>query len=218
MPSFRGKPACQCLVEWLPVYERLLIHRGVLPAGGRLTIYQLIGKAAASASTHSKGGAFDISNLPGNLDVVLARQMGADATWHRTRAQGFSVAHLHGVLTGCIHNKPARYQITAVRAGFNGLGWRGRKGKDDGPRPLSGRTWREGIAWAKQQMEDDMPLSDEDIKRIAAAVWDADVIPIESPVMTPEQIAKNPTWTAKGALGKLLKRQAQAEARERFGS
>lgn len=155
--SFRGLPACPCLAEWLPVYEAELQRRGVLT--GPLRLYQLIGTAAASAATHSKGGSFDITDLVGNTDVWVARQMGADATWARTAAQGFT-PHLHGVLTGCPHNAPARYQIDAVRGGFNGLGPGGRGGRDDGPRPLSGRTWREGIAWAKKLQEDDMPYTD----------------------------------------------------------
>lgn len=154
--DFRGRPACPCLASWLPVYERELQRRGLL--AGDLPIYQLIGTASASGNTHRDGGAFDISDLTGDLDVWVARQMGADATWARTAAQGFT-PHLHGVLTGCGHNGPARYQIDAVRAGFNGLGAGGRGGQDDGPRPLSGRTWREGIAWAQAQ-EDDMGYRD----------------------------------------------------------
>lgn len=144
--NFRGRQACPCLAAWLPVYEAELQRRKLLT--GPLKIYQLIGNASASADTHSQGGAFDISDLPGREDLVVARQMGADATWSRTKAQGFSTPHIHGVLTGCPHNAPARYQIDAVRAGKNGLA---SGGADDGPRPLSGRTWREGIAWAKAQ-------------------------------------------------------------------
>lgn len=150
---FRGYPACPCLAEWLPVYEAELQRLGVLT--GPLRIYQLIGNASASANTHRDGGAFDITDLVGDLDVWIARQMGADATWARTAAQGFT-PHLHGVLTGCPHNAPARYQIDAVRSGGNGLGSGGLGGVDDGPRPLSGRTWRQGIEWAKQRQEDDM--------------------------------------------------------------
>jgi hypothetical protein len=153
--NFRGLPACPCLATWLPVYEAELQRRGTL--SGPLRIFQLIGSATASANTHSAGGAFDITDLIGDTDVEVARQMGADASWTRTSAQGFT-PHIHGVLTGCPHNGPAHYQIDAVRAGFNGLGHLGRGGRDDGPRPLSGRTWREGITWAQRQrqQEDDM--------------------------------------------------------------
>lgn len=145
--NFRGHTACPCLAAWLPVYEKELLRRGVIKKN--IDIYQLIGGASASAGTHAKGGAFDI--LQSSTEAVyVARQMGADATWRRTPAQGFSY-HAHGVLRGCPHNYPARYQIDAVDDGYNGLGKGGRGGKDDGYRPLSHRSWKQGIEWAKKQ-------------------------------------------------------------------
>ena len=155
--DFRGHPACPCLAEWLPVYESELQRRGILR--GSLTIYQLIGGAAASAGTHSEGGAFDLLDLPGDEEIWVGRQMGADALWSRPYnwdGQG-GMDHDHGVLRGCPHNGPARYQIAAVDAGFNGLGHLGEGGRDTGPRPLSYRTWREGIAWAQAQED---PMAD----------------------------------------------------------
>lgn len=152
--EFRGFQACPCLATWLPAYETELQRRGILT--GPLHIYQLIGTYSGSGGTHSQGGAFDLLDLPGAEDQWLARQMGADATWARPynwdHANG--MAHTHGVLTGCPHNGPARYQITAVQDGFNGLGTGGRSAADTGPRPLSGRTWQQGIAWAQQQAEE----------------------------------------------------------------
>ena len=144
--NFRGKKACPCLAKWLPVYERELLRRGVIKES--IDIYQLIGGAAASAGTHASGGAFDIAQNSATA-LYVARQMGADATWRRTPAQGFTL-HAHGVLRGCPHNSPAAYQIAAVDAGYNGLGRGGRGGKDDGPRPLSKRTWQQGIEWANK--------------------------------------------------------------------
>jgi hypothetical protein len=151
---FRGKPACECLAQWLPAYERELRARGILPPKGTLTIYQLIGGAAASGGTHATGGAFDILDLPGGEDVAVARQMGADATWLRPKdwdGRG-GMAHIHGVLTGCPHNGPARYQIDAVVKGYNGLGRGGMASPDDGPLPLSHRTWQAGLAWRREQI------------------------------------------------------------------
>lgn len=148
MPTFRGKPACDCLVQWLPAYEAELQARGLLV--GELTIYQLIGSASASADTHSTGGAFDLLDLPGEEDLWVARQMGADATWSR-KPPAFTTPHIHGVLRGCPHNLPARYQISAVDAGYNGLGAGGLGGPDDGPRPLSKRTWQQGLAWQRER-------------------------------------------------------------------
>lgn len=147
MPMFRGFNACACLVRWLPVFEAELLRRGVIKHN--IDIAQLIGGAAVSGGTHTKGGAFDIWQHD-KITIYVARQMGADADWSRTRAQGFD-PHSHGVLRGCPHNTPARYQITAVDDGYNGLGYAGRGGRDDGPRPLSERTWQEGIAWAEAQ-------------------------------------------------------------------
>lgn len=146
--SFRGFPACECLAEWLPWVEKLLLHRRIIERN--IDIFQLIGGAAASAGTHSKGGAFDVAQSSwGALEVY--RAAGADASWRRTPQQGFTL-HAHGVLRGCEHNTPARYQITAVDAGYNGLGTGGRGGRDDGPRPLSKRTWQQGIEWIKAQL------------------------------------------------------------------
>lgn len=147
MSEFRGFPACECLIEWLPAYERELQRRGVLE--GQLRIFQLIGDFSGSGGTHAGGGAFDITDIfESGADVWVARQMGADATWARTRAQGFT-PHIHGVLRGCPHlTLAARNQIVAVENNGDGLDG---DAPDDGPRPLSGRTFREGIAWAQQQ-------------------------------------------------------------------
>lgn len=149
MTTFRGFPACECLAEWLPWVEKLMLHRGIIMHN--IDIYQLIGGAAASAGTHSKGGAFDIKQSTWTA-LQICREAGADADWRRTVQQGFDITHNHGVLRGCPHNTPARYQITAVDAGYNGLGAGGKGGKDDGPRPLSKRTWQQGIEWIKEQL------------------------------------------------------------------
>ena len=144
---FRGYPCCPCLKRWLPWFEKELLRRKLIV--NNIDIYQLIGNAPASAGTHSKGGAFDIKQFT-QAQVRCARDMGADATWHRAPPT-FSPEHAHGVLRGCPHNSPVRYQIAAVDDGYNGLGVNGHGGPDDGPRPLSYRTWKEGIAYAKAQ-------------------------------------------------------------------
>lgn len=149
---FRGKPACTCLAAWLPAYEAELLRRGVIVHS--IDIYQLNGNAEASAGTH-KGGAFDIAQTS-DTALLVAREMGAPATWRRTPAQGF-ILHAHGVLRGCPHNASARYQIDAVDAGYNGLGRGGLGGKDDGPRVTTRRTWQQGIAWAAEQGKTTLP-------------------------------------------------------------
>lgn len=163
---FRGHPACPCQAKWLPVLEAEAQRRGLIE--GELPISQLIGGDPRSGGTHVDGGEADffplgaISKVDGKGGFVwLCRQMGADATWHRPfNWDGQNgVEHVHSGLTGCPHNvHAAGYQLTAVRNGFNGLGAGGEAARDDGPRPLSGRTWRQGITWAKEQ--EDMPFTD----------------------------------------------------------
>lgn len=145
---FRGRPACPCLAEWLPVFEAELIRRGVIRES--VDIAQLIGDADASGGTHSRGGAFDIWQHD-DVTVWVARQMGAPATWARTTGSFATNKHTHGVLLGCPHNEPARYQIDEVRADGDGLVG---NTPDPGPRPIPNRTWREGIAWAEKQGDD----------------------------------------------------------------
>ena len=153
--TFRGFQACPCLAEWLPVFERALIARGVVRES--IDIAQLIGGAEESGGTHAKGGAFDIwQHDPVTQEV--AREMGA-ATWNRIPPWWTGSKHTHGVLNGCPHNTPARYQITALANNGNGLGAGGMGGSDYGPGPQHLRTWREGIAWAQAQ-EDNMGYSD----------------------------------------------------------
>lgn len=167
---FRGYWACPCLAEWLPVLEAELQRRGILT--GPLHIYQLIGDAAASGNTHKDGGAADLLDLPGDEDWWVIRQMGADAGWSRRyNWDGHGgMAHFHLVLRGCPHNEPARYQYDSpyygVDHGHNGLA---NGGLDDGPRPLSGRTWRQGIEWAKQQEDEMKPEDFDKIRAIVAA-------------------------------------------------
>ena len=145
MPIFRGRPACDCLARWLPVYERELKDRGLLKV--ELDIYQLIGAATASAGTHRSGGAFDVGQVAAE-QIRVARQMGA-AMWHR-KPPTFATPHGHGVLKGCPHADPsAKAQVVELEAGGDGLVG---SASDDGPRdvqiPL--RTWEEGIAWARR--------------------------------------------------------------------
>lgn len=163
---FRGKPACECLAEWLPVFEAELIRRGVVRES--IDIAQLIGGAEESAGTHSEGGAWDIwQHDP--VTQMVGREMGA-ATFNRVTGSFANNKHTHGVLNGCPHNGPARYQITALAAGYDGLGRGGYGGRDTGPGPQHLRTWREGIAWAKTLQEEDMSQHAEQLDRIEKKV------------------------------------------------
>lgn len=152
--NFRGHVACPCLAQWIPHYEAELRRRGILGDDEEITIYRLIGYTDSIAGLHSRGGTFDFAPIgDGHRAVYVARQMGADATWclpDDWDGKG-GVTHIHGVLRGCPHNSPSVHQIHAVDAGYNGFGRAGRGGKDTGPRPLSRRTWRQGINWAKEK-------------------------------------------------------------------
>jgi len=140
---YRGKPACECLAKWLPVYERELRETGNLQ--GDLVVYQLNGNAAESAGTHT-GGAYDVTDgRPDQGDVWIGRQMGA-AEWLRTPPK--FVTHRHGVLRGCPHNHGGRYQIGLLDQGFDGLVG---NAPDNGPRNFQPRTWQEGIKWARRR-------------------------------------------------------------------
>lgn len=147
--TFAGKPACECLIKWLPAYQTELLRRGVIKHS--LDVYQLIGSYAKSADTHKPGGAYDVGQVSDEA-ILVAREMGA-AGFHRPEGwdNGDGIEHQHGVLRGCPHNAGGRYQIVALEQGFNGLGHLGKGGRDTDPRPAKWRTWKEGIAWAHEQ-------------------------------------------------------------------
>lgn len=150
--AYAGLPCCSCSTEWLPTFVAELKRSGI-----EVRFTQLNGSYGPSAGTHA-GGAFDLVVVKRGLRtlaaayklvVKIARQMGADATWVRPynwdNRRG--ILHVHGLLTGCPHlSWQAKSQQTDVRNNRNGLA---NRGADTGPRPLSGRTWRQGIAWAK---------------------------------------------------------------------
>ena len=158
--SFRGRTTCVCLAAWLPVYERLLLAQGLIKSN--IDVWQLTGGAPASGGTHTQGGAFDLLYQTGAPFVASAREMGAQGTWGRTKSQGFTADHLHGVLSGCPHNGPAAYQIVAQQRGYSGLGratsgqyagmW-GYGSRDTYPNPSARRSWEQGIAWAQKQID-----------------------------------------------------------------
>lgn len=155
---YRGEWACPCQLEWLPVYERALRYFDVIGPNEIVDYAQLIGFFSGSGNTHAGGGAQDywLVGSRGDRAVWVARQMGADATWRRPAGWDGpgSDEHVHGVLRGCPHlSSAAQAQISAVDSGGDGLG--GTSTPDPGPRPLSHRTWRQGIEWFNQQ-EDDM--------------------------------------------------------------
>jgi hypothetical protein len=88
----------------------------------------------------------------------------------------FTINHIHGVLTGCPHNQPARYQITEQLHGGDGLvGTR----PDPLPDPQVYRDWKQGIAFAKGQMNPNafmvrvlkMGKTDPDVAKFQKFMW-----------------------------------------------
>lgn len=142
MAYFRGYPCSPELAEWLTWYERVLLHFGVIQFC--IDVFQLKGTYYKSAGVHEDGYAFDIAQM-GSVALDVADQMGA-FSWPRTRAQGFK-PHQHGGLYGIKDmNAGLAGQGRDRKNGWNGLVGRHRK-RD--PRPVSGRDWKQGIAWAK---------------------------------------------------------------------
>ena len=185
-----GDPALACphMAQWWPVFTRLVKDR----FGVSLEILQAAGSYSKSGATHVEGTSVDwrtwrFTPAVVNGIVALAREMGARATWYRTKAQGFD-PHVHMALD-CPCRSGADYQTAAVDAGYNGLGARGRGGKDTHPAPSTRRDYKAGIAWATKQLgsasskpkpttnptnkseEDElMALSKETLNQIATAV------------------------------------------------
>lgn len=157
MTYYRGKPACDCLAQWLPAFESLI--------GREPRLFQLVGGAPASAGFHKGGGSADYEPLSED-ELRIARNMGA-AAWNRWwRDSGGTNYHSHLRLNGCPHNSIAQPQVEDLNEGRDGTGpLYDNAGKpDDGPRdgvrwPL--RQWDEGIKWAKAQEVDDMAVDPE---------------------------------------------------------
>ena len=148
-----GDPALACphMAQWWPVFTALVKQR----FGVSLEILQAAGSYSKSGATHVEGTSTDwrtwrFTPAVVNGIVALAREMGARATWYRTKAQGFD-PHVHMALD-CPCRSGADYQTAAVDAGYNGLGAGGRKGKDTHPAPSTRRDYKAGIAWANQQL------------------------------------------------------------------
>lgn len=148
-----GDPALACphMAQWWPVFTALVKQR----FGVSLEILQAAGSYSKSGATHVEGTSIDwrtwrFTPAVVNDIVALAREMGARATWYRTKAQGFD-PHVHMALD-CPCRSGADYQTAAVDAGYNGLGARGRGGKDTHPAPSTRRDHKAGIAWATKQL------------------------------------------------------------------
>lgn len=137
--AFRGRRASQQLIDAILDYERITKAKFT-------PIWQLsYSFAAASAGTHSGGGAAD-TNWISNTNRLKARTMGF---WPNQRHiyQGFAMNHEHWLVFGDpTMASGLRFQESELRAGRNGLAGRGR---DTGPRPAKIVTYAQ---WKRAQI------------------------------------------------------------------
>lgn len=134
-------------------------------------ILQALGDADASAGVHRAPGVcvdirvWGLTRSQINAVVALLRECGFAATWYRDWEGN---QHIHAAADIGVWT-PALYQITAVKAGYDGLGAGGKAGKDPHPRPSAWRTAQTGAAWAAAQLallEDDMPYTRDQLLEI----------------------------------------------------
>lgn len=127
-------------------------------------ILQALGDAKASAGVHRAPGVcvdirvWGMTRAQIEEVVALLRECGYAGTWYRDWEGN---QHIHAATDIGVWS-PALYQITAVKAGYDGLGSGGKQGKDPHPKPSAWRTAQTGAAWAREQLEDDMALSTDD--------------------------------------------------------
>lgn len=146
--TYAGRQCCPCDAEWLPAVNEELIEQGIITKP--LTIAQLIGMASASALVHSTGGAGDCWETDERIAFVM-RQMGAVAH-PRVTGSFANNRHTHWVLIGCPHlHQQGLDQIEETYAGGDGL-----LGDVPDHSALHAalwpkRTWRQGIAWHREQ-------------------------------------------------------------------
>ena len=150
-----GRPAL-VRAEVRPAWDALveLVKQEVDGVDLDARILQAKGSAKASAGTHSDGAAIDVrvwnlTRAQRREIVRLAREVGFPASWDRAWEGN---EHLH--LGADIPGKTTRisYQVEAVKAGRNGLGYMGWRGPDDGTKPSEWRNTTTGPQWAAKQL------------------------------------------------------------------
>lgn len=167
----RGKRACACWEQVVPIIERELIALGAIKSdlSGLITQGSYNTSVAASGSTHSGGGVWDVKHYLVNTDAKKRAWLAGGAIpFERTRADANWPNHGHVVLAGCPHlADSAARQVTAARNGRNALrsngSFRGLGGK---PEII---TWQEAHnrEIARQAKEKRMQDIEELKKRIA---------------------------------------------------
>lgn len=129
--SIYGYLACECIQTIMPFLENALKRQHFIRQNldGYITQGCYNNNVRASAGTHSGGGVWDFEHsLTQGRSEELLRTFDYYG-WHleiRTQAQGFSIAHLHGVVMTCPHlSEQAKWQVAQFERGLNGLITRG---------------------------------------------------------------------------------------------
>lgn len=147
-PKYNGQEAyaAEIPAKWYKLFKRYMAkyHPDI-----SVILVQALGGAKASAGTHSDGWAFDFQNwhLTSRQNEILvaeSRRFGGVA-WARYRSQGFEPHDHVACDSGGSSDTACQYQVVAAHAGYNGLGYRGRKGGDNHPAPAKWVTCAQGI-------------------------------------------------------------------------
>lgn len=141
-----------------------------------IVLIQAAGSAAASAGTHADGWAIDLQTWHLTREqrerlVAHMRRYGASGTWYRY-PPAFE-PHIHAALDPGRRTTNSSYQVAAVRAGYDGLGSGGRRGRDIHPAPADWITAEEGIRQMAARFpdyEDDTMISQDGLNQIARTV------------------------------------------------
>lgn len=147
-PKYNGQEAyaAEIPAKWYRLFKRVMARDN---PDISVILVQALGGAKASAGTHSDGWAFDfqdwhLSSSQIERLVACARRYGGVA-WARYRSQGFE-PHIHVACdSGGSSDTACQYQVVAAHAGYNGLGYRGRKASDNHPAPARWVTCAQGI-------------------------------------------------------------------------
>ena len=172
----RGRRFCACSVAVLEMAEAGFKAAGSIPRSASIHDYvsqggYRAGATAASKGSHDRGGVHDVSYSLVDSDADQRIWDQAGAVGCRRRSWEFTSTktpdHGHIIAVGCPHLAEfAADQLAEIRRGGDGMaGTR----KWAGPTP-SFTPWRTRYAAFKaQQEEDDMPLTDSDVAKVAAA-------------------------------------------------
>ena len=141
-----------------------------------IVLIQAAGSAKASAGTHADGWAVDLQTWHLTRDqrerlVAHMRRNGASGTWYRYPP--LFEPHIHAALDPGYRTTNSSYQVAAVKAGYDGLGGNGRRGRDIHSAPAEWITAEEGIrrmAARFPQFEDETMISQDGLNQIAGAV------------------------------------------------